>query len=154
MQPNDLKKFIEEFVTKTTFGFDQVDVVLDLESGSYWCSIKSNDSKQLIGRDGETIQAMNFLIKRILETKYKENAPRIIIDVNDYQKQKIDHIKTTVFMMAERARFFKSKVELEPMNSFERRIVHEYVSKHDDLSSESAGTGRDRRVVISYKEKL
>ena len=57
-------------------------------------------------------------------------------------------------MMAERARFFKSRVELDPMNAFERRIVHEYVSQHKDLSSESAGVGKGRRVVISYKENV
>lgn len=158
MTENDLKQFIEEFIGKTSFEFDQINVTLDTESGSYWCAINSSESKRLIGRDGETIQAINFLIKRILETKYKDNppagGPRIIIDVNNYQKEKIDRIKTTVFMMAERARFFKNRVELPPMNAFERRIVHEYISKHDDLSSESAGLGRDRRVVISYKEKL
>lgn len=108
--------------------------------------------KQLIGRNGETIQVINYLIKRILDTKYKENTPHIIIDINDYQKQKIDRIKTMAYMMAERARFFKSKVELEPMNSFERRIVHEFVSKHNDLTSESAGVGPSRRVIISYEE--
>ncbi len=154
MIDNDLKVFIEEFIQKTSFGFDQISVSLDNESGSYWCSVQSHDSKRLIGRDGETIQAINFLIKRVLETKYKVDTPRVIIDVNCYQKEKIERIKTMVFMMAERARFFKSKVELEPMNSFERRIVHDYISKHDDLSSESSGFGRDRRVVISYKEKL
>ncbi len=154
MFENDIKNFIEEFIRKTTFDFGSVQVTLDMDSGSYWCSINSDDSRALIGRDGETIQALNYVIKRILETKYKENTPRVIIDVNDYQKSRIEKIKTVAYMMAERARFFKSKVELEPMNAFERRIVHEYVSKHEDLASESAGIGRSRRVVISYKNKL
>lgn len=153
MLENELKNLIEEFFNKTPFVFDQVSVTLDMDSGSYWASIKSEDSKQMIGRQGETIQAINYLIKRILENKYKENTPRIIIDVNDYQKSRIDKIKTTAYMMAERARFFKSKVELEPMNAFERRIVHEFVSTQNDLESESSGIGRSRRVVISYKEK-
>ena len=95
---------------------------------------------------------INYLIKRILDHKYKENTPHIIIDINNYQKEKIERIKTMAYMMAERARFFKSKVELEPMNSFERRIVHEFVSKQSDLISESTGIGSSRRVVLVYKE--
>lgn len=149
----DLQNLIEEFIGKTSFGFDGVAISVDDDSGSYWVSIKSSDSKQMIGRHGETIQALNYLVKRIVENKYKENTPRIILDVNDYQKSRIEKIKTTAYMMAERARFFKSRVELEPMNAFERRIVHEFVSKHDDLDSESSGFGENRRVVISYKKK-
>ena len=154
MIDQDLKNLIEEFSTKTSFDYKVLEVNLDLESGSYWCSVRSIDSHALIGRDGETIQAINYLVKRILEKKYGEETPRVILDINNYQKDRIDRIKTTAYMMAERARFFKSRVELDPMNAFERRIVHEYVSQHKDLSSESAGVGKGRRVVISYKENV
>lgn len=154
MKESEIKNFLEEFIKKTGFAFSTISVSLDEDSGSYWCSVESSDSKSLIGREGETIQAINYILKRIIENKFKENTPRIILDVNGYQKSRIERIKTIAYMMAERARFFKSKVELEPMNAFERRIVHEFVSKHEDLASESAGIGRNRRVVISYKEKL
>lgn len=152
MLESEIKNFIEDMLRTTGFDFEQLTVELDMDSGSYWAAISSNDSKQLIGRGGETIQALNYLLKRILETKHPENTPRIILDVNNYQKSRIERIKTTAYMMAERARFFKSSVELDPMNAFERRIVHEFVSKHADLSSASAGTGFNRRVVISYKK--
>ena len=154
MIDQDLKNLIEEFIKKTSFDYKDLEVNLDLESGSYWCSVRSIDSHALIGRDGETIQAINYLVKRILEKKYGEETPRVILDINNYQKDRIDRMKTTAYMMAERARFFKSRVELDPMNAFERRIVHEYVSQHKDLSSESAGVGKGRRVVISYKENV
>lgn len=153
MLENEIKNLIEEFLNKGGFSFDEVSVSLDMDAGSYWASISSDDSKVLIGRQGETMQAINYLLKRVVENKYKENTPRVIIDVNDYQKTKIDRIKTTAYMMAERARFFKSSVELEPMNAFERRVVHEFISGQDDLESESSGVGRSRRVVIKYKNK-
>lgn len=149
----EIQNLIEEFIKKTSFGFDKVSVDLDMDSGSYWCSIETPDSNFLIGRGGENIFNINYLIRRILEKKYKENTPRVTIDINNYQKSKIDKIKTIAHMMAERARFFKSRVELEPMNSFERRVVHEYVSKHSDISSESDGYGKNRRVVISFVNK-
>lgn len=150
----EIKNIIEEFIKKTSFSFEKIDISFNQDSGSYWVSIESNDSKNLIGKDGETIQSINHLVKRVLETKNKDqNSPKIIIDINNYQKSKIEKIKTLAYMMAERARFFKSKVELDPMNPFERRLVHEFISKQEDLESESFGFGKNRRVVIKYKEK-
>lgn len=152
MLENDLKNFIEEFLTKAGFHFDDLNILLDLDSGSYTISIRSNDARHLVGRDGEGLQNINFLLRRMVEKKHGENAPRITLDINGFQKEKSDRIRTVAHMMAERARFFKSSIELEPMNAYERRIVHEYVSKHPDLISESAGIGRMRHVVISFKK--
>lgn len=152
MMESDLKKLIEEFIQASGFSVDGVDITIDMDSGSYWIALSSSDSRALIGQNGEHIQALNHLVKRMLETKHKENTPRITIDVNDYQKGRIDKIKTTAHMMAERARFFKSKIELDPMNAYERRIIHDFISKHDDLSSESTGFGKSRRVIISFKQ--
>ncbi len=146
----EIKKTIEELLNKAGFDFTNVSSELDMDSGSFWFSVESRDSNLLIGKDGETIQSLNFLLKRFIEQKYKENTPHVTLDVNNYQKAKVEKIKTIAHMMSERARFFKSKIELEPMNSFERRIVHEYVSKHADLKSESAGFGKDRHIVISF----
>ncbi len=154
MFETDLKNLIQEFFQKSSFDFQSVDVLLDMDSGSYWVSIRSNDSRHLIGKNGETIQTINHLIKRLLEKKHGENTPRITIDINNYQKERVDRIKTMAHMMAERARFFKSRVELEPMNAYERRIVHDFVSKHPDLTSESSGSGPTRHVVIFYKAPL
>jgi spoIIIJ-associated protein len=154
MNETDLKNLVQEFLEKTSFSFVDVTVTLDMDDGSYWIAVRTNDSRHLIGHNGEMIQTINHLIKRILETKHKELAPRVTVDVNGYQKERIDKIKTTAHMMAERARFFKSKIELEPMNAYERRIVHDFVSKHPDLTSESTGTGLNRRVVIFFKQPI
>ena len=53
-------------------------------------------------------------------------------------------------MMSERARYFKSNIEVDPMSAFDRRIVHEFLSSATDLKTESTGTGYNRRVVIKY----
>lgn len=145
-----IKKIIEEFISKTGFNFDSVLSEVDMDSGLLSFTIKTSDSNFLIGKNGEVLQSISFLIKRMVENQFKENTPRISIDINDYQKAKVEKIKTIAHMMSERARFFKSKVELEPMSSFERLIVHEYVSKQGDLKSESEGFGPNRRVTISY----
>jgi spoIIIJ-associated protein len=52
--------------------------------------------------------------------------------------------------MSERARYFKSNIEVDPMSAFERRIVHEFLSEANDLKTESVGFGPSRRVIIKY----
>ena len=74
----------------------------------------------------------------------------ILIDINDFQKKRIENIQAIAHMMAERARYFKSNIEVDPMSSFERRIIHEFLSNEIDLKTESSGFGPSRRVVIKY----
>ncbi len=152
MQPEEIKNLITEFLNKSGLHFEIIDFTTD-DAGGHFVSLRSNDSRHFLGETGEGLHHLNHLVKMMALTKYKEGAPRILIDMNDFHKQKIDRIKTMSFMMAERARFFKSRVELEPMNAFERHIVHEFVASQSDLSSESTGIGKSRRVVISFKDK-
>ena len=150
---NDIKNIIEEFFAKMSFDISDISSSLDMDSGAFWFSLQSKDSYVLVGRAGETLQTINYLIKRIIENKYKENTPMVTVDINGHQKAKIEKLKTVAHMMSERARFFKSKVELDPMNGFERRIIHEHVANLPDLESESEGYGRDRHVTIKFVEK-
>ena len=74
----------------------------------------------------------------------------IIIDINGFQKKRVENIRAVAHMMGERARYFKSNIEVDPMSAFERRIVHEFLSDATDLKTESTGFGHTRRVVIKY----
>ncbi|MEI8175102.1 MAG: R3H domain-containing nucleic acid-binding protein, partial [bacterium] len=79
-----------------------------------------------------------------------EKGPSILIDINGFQQKRIENIHAIAHMMAERARYFKSNIEVDPMPAFERRIVHEFLSEAHDLKTESTGEGFSRRVVIKY----
>ena len=68
----------------------------------------------------------------------------------EFSKKRIENIHAIAHMMAERARYFKSNIEVDPMPAFERRIVHEFLSDAADLKTESEGEGLSRRVVIKY----
>lgn len=146
-----IKNLISEFFNKLNLSVDEIQIKLEEESGFYWCSIKTKESKLAIGKNGENLKAINGIINQMSEKTFDgEMIPRLRVDINDYSKKRVDQIKGIAYMMAERARYFKSKVELEPMNSFERRVVHEYISQFPDLESESSGVGFKRHVVISF----
>ena len=117
-------------------------------------SIKTNEPYLLIGESGKTLMAVNHLVKKIFENQREKNnfkEVNFLVDVNDYQEKRIQDIKDKAQIMAERARFFKSNVELMPMNPYERMIVHSFFSNAPDLETESTGEGRERRIVIKYR---
>ena len=97
---------------------------------------------------------MNHIARRIIEARSPESTEEILIDINGLQKKRVENVRAVAHMMAERARYFKSNIEVDPMPAFERRIVHEFLSDAADLKTESEGTGPSRRVVIKYIGEL
>lgn len=150
MMTNEIQNYTEQLLKTLGFSIDSIEISIS-DSGSRLVNVSSPDSREIIGKDGETLDAINHILKRFIE-KNTEEKNHIILDVNGYQEKKIQKIKTIAHMMSERARFFKSNVELEPMNSFERHIIHEYISPHNDLETESVGFGKSRKVIIKYKQ--
>lgn len=116
-------------------------------------SIQSEDTRFLIGPHGDTIHAIDFLVKRIVDEKAgDEKAAPFLVDVNDYRSKQITDLAAKAMMMAERARSFRYDVELSPMSAYERLIVHSALSSEPHVKTESQGEGRGRRVVIKYVE--
>ena len=146
-----IKNTIEELITRSGFDIDEIKFCEEAEG--LWCQIRTKDSALMIGPSGETLSALNHLVYRLIENQKLENPPMVFIDVNDYKKKQIENLKTKAHMMAERARFFKSSIEIEPMSAGERRIIHQYLDGQPDIKTESTGFGRDRRVVIKYVPK-
>ena len=124
------------------------------EGDILWCSISTPDSRFLIGRDGEALRSLNHLVRKMLEGGVTEQeSQNLMIDINGYQKQRIDTLKATAHMLAERAKYFKSNIEADPMPAYERRIIHTFLEDVKGIVTESTGTGPNRRIVIKYKEE-
>lgn len=126
-------------------------------AGQQIYAINVDDGKLLIGGHGDTIHAIDFLVKKIVESKspasvegVPEEAMHFLIDVNDYRTRQIKDLQTKALMMAERARSFQYDVELSPMSAYERLIVHTTLQDAPNVKTESQGEGRNRRVVIRY----
>jgi len=117
-------------------------------------NIKVKDAVFLIGKRGESVYALNYLIKRIVEkgAGITEEIP-VMIDVDGYLESSIRTLKTKAKILGERARSFRTNVELEPMRPFERKIIHTFLENETDLRTESTGFGESRRVIIKYVGK-
>lgn len=165
-----IKKIIEDVLKAGNFNYEEIALLPPELEDMHWYQIRSNDPNALIGLKGETLSALNHLVKKIVDkttggansmigTGSVEKNPDgkstgldFFIDVNDFQKKKIDNIKTVAHMMAERARFFKSSVQVDPMSPFERKIMHAFLAKHSDIKTASEGIGPNRHIVISFIE--
>lgn len=157
MDKNEIINLIKEIIEKTNASEVEVfmeEPIVKGKNENFWFSVKVKDPHPFLSRDGEGLSALNHLVKKIIEAKSVknniQNEVEILIDINGHQKKKIETIHALAHMMAERARYFKSSIEIDPMSSFDRRIVHEFLADATDLKTESVGEGSSRRVVIKY----
>lgn len=159
MDKKDIHNLIKELISKTIEVSGDVLITEENSKGGSimtWFSVESKNAHPYLSKEGEALAAINHIARRIVESKLKtenqedNNKLDILIDINNFQKKKIENIRNIVHMMAERARYFKSNIEIDPMSAFERRIAHEFLSDATDLKTESEGVGSNRRVVIKY----
>ena len=151
MKESIIKETIEKMLAEMAISAE-VTTSLDTDGVTWWVNISSGSGNLFLNRDGEALFAFSYIAKEILrkQSNTPEIYPTIVIDINGFQKKRVDVLKTTAHMMAERARYFKSSIALEPMSAYDRRIVHEYLSSATDLKTESDGEGRERHVVIKW----
>ncbi len=162
-------KSVETILTEvlTKLGVPYTAIEHSTVAGQEIYSIRTEgDARSLIGVHGDTLYAIDFLVKKIYEKSLDarlaqpegeaaeaEGSPRTpmpLIDVNGYRTRQLKDLETKALMMAERARSFQYDVELSPMSSYERLIVHTALQGAPNVKTESHGEGRNRRVVIKY----
>ena len=148
-QEKNTKKLIENILNSMTVRYDIVEETEDPITQKKLFVIKSPESGLLIGDRGETFQALSHLIRRIA-SKGLEEAADFSIDVNDYRSSMIERLKMKAEILANRARDMKIDVEMDPMSSYERLIIHGALSGQPNIKTESIGEGKERRLVIKY----
>ncbi len=141
----DVHKTLEEVLQKMNI---QASVNKSDFLDAPYFQIETKDNTLLIGENGQHLYALQTFIKRVVEQKRGEPCPPFLIDVNDYQRHYIEDIKERARMGAQRVRYFKKEVALQPMNSYERRVIHMTLMEDPDVATESMGEGENRRVVI------
>jgi spoIIIJ-associated protein len=119
----------------------------DEGSGGLSFNIDGEDAGLLIGRRGETLSAMQFVVNFILSRKAQTRV-NVAIDVEGYRERRYDTLRSMANRMAERATSSGRRISLEPMPARERRIIHLALSNNSRVSTESFGEGQERRVTI------
>ncbi len=152
MESAKIKEIIENMINSMGISFDSIEMTEDNDSGKKVFTIKTSESDLLIGENGETFNSLQHLIKRIIEKTDFSISALFSLDVNDYRASQIEKLKLKAKILANRARDMKASIEMDPMSSYERLIIHGALTGEANISTESVGEGRDRRIIIKYVE--
>lgn len=122
------------------------------EGGNFTLQIYTEESARVIGRDGETLEAIQFLLNRLIQAKNRE-AEKVIVDCEHFRSMREDKIVQRVRELAERVRISGRSVQLEPMNSYERRIVHNAFKDDPDVGTWSPNdSARIKQITLLKRQ--
>lgn len=112
--------------------------------------INSTDLGILIGKRGNTLDAIQYLLSLALN-KNKDNYLKVVVDTEGYREKREETLIKLANRMAEKAKYSRRPVKLEPMNPYERRIIHSALQNINGITTNSEGNEPYRRVVIQSK---
>ncbi len=147
METEKAKEILEELLKR--MGIDagisakEIEDYISLE-------ITTPDSALVIGRQGKTLGALQYLVNLIIN-KESEERIKVILDTEGYRERRKAKLIELAQRLAQRAKEGDTEVFLEPMNPYERRIIHTTLAEDPDVETESVGEGIERQVVISPK---
>ncbi|MFC2060598.1 RNA-binding cell elongation regulator Jag/EloR [Chloroflexota bacterium] len=114
--------------------------------------IEGDDLGILIGRRGQTLACLQYIVRLIIGHQTQAWLP-IIIDVEGYKQRHYEALQTLAHHMGEHVKTKRVPFTLEPMPAYERRIIHLSLAEHPDVTTQSTGEGEMRKVVILPKKK-
>lgn len=112
--------------------------------------IQGEDSGLLIGKRGETLQALQLLVNLILGDR--QSHALVIIDVEFYRERRSRSLQALAMRVAERVAATGRPITLEPMPAAERRVIHLALADHPDVTTESTGDGQQRKVTVMLRK--
>ena len=145
------KEFLEELLKQ--MHFENASVYGNLEGSIIKLDVKvdENDTGIAIGKAGSTLDAIELLIRKSIDSR--ANNLRVNVDINNYKKRRDDKIRELANDTARKVQRSKKSWNLKYMNSYERRLAHEEISKFTNVSSHSEGVEPKRYVVVEYKDE-
>ncbi len=126
-----------------------VAVKSEIEDGVLKIILNTSHNSVLIGRNGQTLQAINMLVRQAVGHKFKKHY-RLLVDINQYKNDKYEKLIRMAIRLAKEVQRTKVKTVLEPMSSDERRVIHNALSKFNHVKTESVGQGHKRQITIQY----
>ena len=145
------KKYIESILQAMNITYQLEVRSLNNETEIYY-NIHTDENPLLIGVKGKTLDALQVLVRNLLQT-YSKELVVVNVDVGSYRENRKHQLEVLATKIAKEVAKTKVPVKLKPMSSYERRIIHNKLSEWRDVFTESEGEGSDRCLVIKPKRK-
>ncbi|MBI2453533.1 KH domain-containing protein [Candidatus Peregrinibacteria bacterium] len=150
-----IKELLEEILNHLETSYKKIKITEEKKKKLYHVNIETDESSILIGYHGETIFAIQHILKTLLWQKEINNEYTIFLDIDNYRKRQEESVLAMAERKAEMVRKTGKDATLLPMSPYFRRIVHlHFMTKEfEDVETESIGEGNHRQVIIKRKEK-
>jgi len=135
-----------------SLGIEEAEIEVEADDEDVRISISCGDDYgSVIGRRGETLDAIQYLTRLVIN-RGSEEYKRVSINVGNYREKRENTLRALARKNAAKVRKYGRNVVLEPMNPYERRIIHTTVQEIEGVTSHSVGSDGDRKVVITLEE--
>ncbi|MCQ2480836.1 MAG: protein jag [Clostridia bacterium] len=133
-------------------GIEESEITVKEEGEDLRISISCGDDYgSVIGRRGETLDAIQYLVRLVVNRDHDEYK-HVSINVGNYREKREATLRTLAKKNASKVRKYGRNVVLEPMNPYERRIIHTTIQEIEGVTSHSVGSDDDRKVVITLED--
>lgn len=150
VKKEDIISFIKEYIN--TIGSKMnLDIKLEVRESDdiFSVTMVSNNNPILIGKDGRTINSMQLLIRQALQNQTGMDI-KVNLDASNYKAKKVKKFEFEIKNIVREVQKTKTDAKLDPMNSYQRRIVHALISNFSNVETESVGEEPNRCVLIKY----
>lgn len=151
IKKEDIITYIKEYI-KTIGKYMGIDINLEIRNDEdiFNVTMASDNNPILIGKEGRTINSIQLLLRQSLSNQ--TSLPiKVNIDASNYKAKKAKYFEYEIKNIVREVQKTKIDAKLDPMNSYQRRLVHALISEFSNVSTESIGEEPERCVVIKYK---
>ncbi|WP_346931029.1 RNA-binding cell elongation regulator Jag/EloR [Clostridium sp.] len=145
----DAKKFLREILNAMNV---KAEIHIKEENNEININLVGPNMGVLIGYRGETLDSLQYLVSLVVNKNHDEAYKRVILDTVNYRQNRQETLKKLAFKMGEKVRINGKTLKLEPMNPYERRVIHSTLQNNAYVTTHSEGDEPHRRVVIELKK--
>lgn len=149
---NDVKEFIFNYLGEFFTELNQeIEVEIIQQPDGIKVMLNAENNAILIGKNGQTLQAMNTVLRGAVNSTFKKRIPTLI-DINNYKTDRYAKVKAMAKRIARTVQKTKVEAVLDPMPNDERKVIHQFLGEMDHIKTESEGEGSHRHLKIMYDE--
>lgn len=150
VKKEDVITFIKEYLTHLVTKMNlELNLEVREEDNIFYVTMVSSNNPILIGKEGKNLNAMQFLLRQSLNKQTGMDI-KVNLDASNYRAKRIKNFEYQVKNIVREVQKTKVDTKLDPMNSYQRRIVHSLLSNFSNVTTESVGEEPNRCVVIKY----
>ncbi len=144
----DVKKFLQVILIKMNM---KADVLIKEVNNDLHINITGENIGSIIGYRGEALDSLQYLVSLVANKNNEGSYKKVFLDAENYRAKRQETLKLLANKTANKVKRYKKTIRLEPMNSYERRIIHGALQNSNDVKTYSEGEEPFRRVVIDIR---